>query len=94
MKSIQRRFNNFQYKNQNVGDYVNLARTVKDQKFSKNSISRWFEKLVNKDDYERKDKRWLIKHLVKVSNPLRTTIFDTRLPLGSTKMAITYSDSL
>ena len=52
------------------------------------------EKLVNKDDYERKDKRWLIKHLVKVSNPLRTTIFDTRLPLGSTKMAITYSDSL
>ena len=67
MRSIQRRFSNIRDKNINLGDYIVFARAVKGQGFSKDMISRWFNKLVEKDDYDKKDKKALIQHLVNLS---------------------------
>ena len=68
MKSIQRRFKIYQNKNPYLGDYVNLMKTVYAQKYSKDTISRWFPKLVNVDEYNEADKRYLIRTLCDTSN--------------------------
>ena len=67
MKSIERRFEMFRAKDSNVGDYIILARASKNQRFSKDMISRWFNKLVPKDDYDSADKKSLIESLAKLS---------------------------
>lgn len=67
MKSIQRRFEVFRKRDSNVGDYIIFAKTVRNQKFSKDMISRWFNKLISKDDYDSADKKSLIESLVKLS---------------------------
>ena len=51
MRSIQARFENFKEKNKNIGDYIVLMRAVKDQKFSKQMISRWFNKCQHRISY-------------------------------------------
>ncbi len=68
MRSIQRRFEAFKSKNPNLSSYVVLSHAVKQQRFSRDMISRWFNKLVEKDDYDSKDKRKLIQQLWKLSN--------------------------
>lgn len=68
MKSIQRRFKIYQNKNPYLGDYINLMKTVYGQKYSKDTISRWFTKLVNPDEYNESDKRYLINVLCETSN--------------------------
>ena len=68
MRSIERRFKNIQKKNPNLGDYCCLARAVKYQKFSKNIIAQWFNKLMPKDDYLNSEKRSLISQLISLSN--------------------------
>ena len=37
------------------------------EKIIADMISRWFNKLVEKDDYDKKDKKALIQHLVNLS---------------------------
>lgn len=64
MKSIKARFEAFRKKNPGHGDYINMANAVKGQNFTKDMISRWFTKLVPKDEYAKKDKKSLIDQLV------------------------------
>ena len=45
-----------------------FSHAVKQQRFSRNMLSRWFNKLVEKDDYERSDKKKLVEHLSKLSS--------------------------
>ncbi len=78
MKSIQRRFENFKEKNENLGDYIILMKAVKDQGFNRGTISRWFKKLVGKDDYDRSDKKSLIDQLARASNPLEDNGFSPK----------------
>jgi hypothetical protein len=68
MRSIERRFEIYKQKNPNLGDFTILMRTVKGQKYSKDTMSRWFEKLVEKDDYSPSDKRHLMGELIKLTN--------------------------
>lgn len=70
MRSIERRFNNFQLKNPNLSSYINFAKAVKNQRFTREMIARWFNKLVEKDDYDQKDKRNLLARLTELSNPI------------------------
>lgn len=67
MRSIQRRFNETQSKNKDFSTYMSFARSIRNQKFSKDMIGRWFNKLVDKDDYNKKDKKTLLDHLFKLS---------------------------
>lgn len=67
MKSIERRFNNIKKGNPYWSDYMCFAEAVMGRKFSRQIIARHFNKLVDKDDYDRKDKRSLLKQLTELS---------------------------
>lgn len=73
MKSLERRFHNIQEKNPNLSSYICFARTIKAQRFNRQTTHRWFQKLVEKTDYERRDKRAVLAHLDNLTNQLRTT---------------------
>lgn len=73
MKSIERRFNNITEKKPFWSSFICFTEAVKGQRFTKPILHRWFQKLVQKDDYAQRDKRTLLRHLDSLSNPLRTT---------------------
>lgn len=73
MKSLARRFKNITEKNPHLSSYTCFVRTIKEQGFNRQTIHRWFQKLVDKDDYAKRDKRAVLAHLNNLSNPLRTT---------------------
>lgn len=70
MKSLERRFKNISVKKSDWSSYICFAEAVKDQRFNKQTIHRWFYKLVEKDDYDRNEKRELLINLVNLSNPI------------------------
>ena len=72
MRSISRRFIIVQNKQPGRSSLINFASAIKAQRFTADVIHRWFNKLVEKPDYDRSDKRVILKHLVLLSNPLRT----------------------
>lgn len=67
MRSIKRRFDNFRQKNPNLSTYISFAKTVRGQRFSRYAISKWFNKLVDKDDYSPKDRNQLVRELTKLT---------------------------
>lgn len=73
MKSLERRFKNIQERNIFWSTYLCFAEAVKAQGFGKQAIHRWFNKLVENDDYATNEKRALFFFLTNLSNPLRTT---------------------
>lgn len=77
MKSLERRFNNIAEKNPYWSSHTCFAETVIYQRFSRSIIHRWFQKLVDKDDYARKEKRAVLEHLENITNlPRRARIKD------------------
>ena len=74
MKDINYRFKLMQEKYPNVSDYVNFYRAIKNQGFSEKAISLSFSKLVDKDDYDKKDRKQLIKQLALASKPSTTEV--------------------
>jgi len=70
MRSLKRRFKNIEKGNPFWSSYICFAEAVSGQKFSKQTIHRWFLKLVDNDDYDKKDKRALLSHLRDLSNDL------------------------
>lgn len=51
MRSIERRFRQHQAKHPERSSYVNFHNAVRGQGFAPEMVSRWFNKLVEKDDY-------------------------------------------
>ena len=72
MKSIERRFNNISQKKQGWSTYLCFAEAVKGQKFSREAIHRWFNKLVDKDEYSLKDKKKILTNLVSLTHDVKT----------------------
>lgn len=83
MKSLERRFKNITGKNQSLSSYSCFAKTVKGQNFNRQTLHRWFQKLVDKDDYERSDKKAVLAHLDNLSNPMRITENKPKMALQS-----------
>ena len=48
---------------------LNLGEAIKGHGFSAGMVGRWFNKLVEKEDYEESDRRAVLKHLVALSCP-------------------------
>lgn len=71
MKSLERRFQNITQRNSNFSSYLCFTKAVEGQGFNKRTIRRWFQKLVDKDDYVKSEKGALLKHLDELSNPVR-----------------------
>ena len=57
MKSIERNYNNVRRHNPYWSTHTCFAVAVRGGKFSRGTISRWFNKLVDKDDYAPKEKK-------------------------------------
>ena len=66
MKEIETTFNQLK-ENSNLGDYILFANSIKGRNYPEGSITKMFNKLVSKEEYERGDKTLLIKHLMKLS---------------------------
>ncbi len=66
MKEIETTFNNLKI-NSNLGDYILFANSIKGRNYPEGSITKMFNKLVSKEEYERVDKPLLMKHLMKLS---------------------------
>lgn len=63
MKSIERKFKKIQERNPYWSSYVCFFFTVKGRNFSRQTIARWFNKLVEKDDYSSSDKKSILADL-------------------------------
>lgn len=66
MRSLKRRFNS--HRNDGWTTIVQFYGAVYGQRFSKDRIRRWFNALVDPDDYDLADKMALLKDLYKVTN--------------------------
>ena len=69
MKSLKRRFQKISDKNPMWSTYICFAETIKKQNFTRKSILYWFNKLVEKDDYDKKNKKELIDQLCELTKP-------------------------
>lgn len=67
MRSINKRFARFQEKRPAHSTLVVFAGTVYRQGYNKNTIGHWFKKLVDPEDYDKKEKRRIVAWLVEVS---------------------------
>jgi len=63
MKSLQRRFDKIAAEHQNWGSYLIFAKALKKQKFSQRIIKMWFNKLVDKNDYDHGEKKEILEFL-------------------------------
>lgn len=66
MRSIEKRF--AMKLNPAISSYLAFSQAVRGQNFTKGMIARWFNKLVEKDDYDPADKKALISHLFFLSS--------------------------
>jgi hypothetical protein len=63
MRSLERVFNKIKQENPLWSDYICFSETVKARKFSRQTISQYFNRLVDKNEYIKKDKKTLLKQL-------------------------------
>jgi len=75
MKSIERRFEVMVKKYPYHSSFICFARAVTGQKLSRDMIKRWFNKLVDKNDYDPKDKRKLFDQLELLTNTPEDNLF-------------------
>ena len=73
MRSLEARFNRISEKNPFWSTHTCFAEAIKGQNFSRDIIHRWFQKLVDKDDYAKKEKRAVLAHLENLTKHVRTT---------------------
>lgn len=68
MKSIKRRFDNISKKEPSWSSYTCFIESIRYKQFSKNIIHKWFNTLVDTNDYDKTDKRDILHDLVRESN--------------------------
>jgi hypothetical protein len=83
MKSLERRFKNIQERNVFWSTYLCFAEAVKAQNFGKQAISRWFNKLVGKDEFASGEKKEVLSFLETLSKPVRATENEGKTALQS-----------
>lgn len=67
MKSLERRYQTIVNLEPQFSSYTCFSRTVSGCEFKRPTIAKWFNKLVDKNDYEKKDRLKLIEHLLWVT---------------------------
>lgn len=68
MRSIERNFNNISKKNPNNSSLINFIRAISGQNFSDDRLMRNFKKLVDKKDYDKKDKNEVFNEVRRMNN--------------------------
>jgi len=70
MKSLERRFKNISARKIDLSSFLCFSEAIKGQRFSRQTIHRWFYKLVDKEDYLKSEVRGVLEHLENLSNKL------------------------
>lgn len=68
MRSIEAIFRKISRRNKDLSSYMCLCLTVKGRGYSLRTIQRSFKKFADLDDYDSKDRKALVEHLVKLTN--------------------------
>jgi hypothetical protein len=85
MRSIQARFKVVEKKYPGWSSYIAFADAIWGQGFCRDRLVRHFNKLVDIGDYEKEEKKAIIKFLLSLSNEPRGTEFGAKQPLESMK---------
>ena len=80
MKSLEARFRAAVEKSPNHSSFICFGRAIQGQKFSRKVIVRWFNKLVDPDDYAKREKPALLKFLWALSNMAEEGEFKGKSP--------------
>jgi len=67
MRSLERRFRKIEKNNPRWSSHTCFAVAVRDQKFNKQTLARYFNKLVDKTDYAKEDKKQVVKYLIELN---------------------------
>ena len=67
MKSLKRRFVNFNERNPHYSTWTNFCLAVDRQFFGTQTLHRWFKNLVDKDDFSQDEQYALLCHLDKIN---------------------------
>ena len=86
MRSLEARFINIEKKHPFWSSYICFAQAVIGMGFSRAAITSWFHKLVDKDDYDKKDEPKLFEHLVGLSGIYKKRILSEKQKESVTKM--------
>lgn len=70
MRSIKARFNQQQSNNPYWSSLTCFLEAVRGQKLSKDMISRWFYKIVSKDDYCKDEIKSILKNIYKANKEI------------------------
>lgn len=68
MRSIQRRFNKIQQLHPFWSSHTNFAEAIGGNRFTPKSIRYWFNRLIEKDDYDQSSKKEVLASLYTLSN--------------------------
>jgi hypothetical protein len=63
MRSIKRRFNKVSKRNPFLSSLICFSEAIRDQKFSRQMIHRWFYELVENNEYENNDRKMIFDNL-------------------------------
>jgi len=67
MRSLEARYKNIADRNPDWSSYACFAEAIKGQGFETQTVRRWFSKIVEKDDYERNDKKKILLQLERLT---------------------------
>lgn len=67
MKSLKRQFDSVRKSSPGYSSLLCFSCAVSGRNFGRQTIRRWFNVLVEKDDYCKKDKRSVIRHIEELS---------------------------
>lgn len=70
MRSIERKFNYIRREHPSWSTWTCFTKAIHGRNFSKDKIKRWFNELVDKNDYEEKDKMKLLKYLYEINKDI------------------------
>lgn len=70
MKSLNRRFKNIQEKNPYWSSLICFMEAIRGQRFSKDTLYRYFNKLVDKDDYQKEQRKDILKNILEANKEI------------------------
>lgn len=69
MRSLERRFKIISQKNPHLSSLICFEHATAGQGFQKRTLYFWFNRLVEKEDYDQKEKRRILQELAKPKPP-------------------------
>jgi negative regulator of replication initiation len=80
MRSIKARFKKVEAKHPEYSSYLAFADAIWGENFCKDKLVRHFNKLVEKEDYDKAEKKAVVRFLLSLTRALRNTENKAKMP--------------